>query len=58
MGMLLNNWFMACIKEDDFVIIRPPLLFVYIAQTGFPLGTDLSKGTSKTLNEDWPAWDG
>jgi hypothetical protein len=43
---------MACIKEDDFVIIRPPLLFVYIAQTGFPLGTDLSKGTSKTLNED------
>lgn len=57
MGMLLNNWFMACIKEDDFVIIRPPL-FVYIAQTGFPLGTDLSKGTSKILNEDWPAWDG
>lgn len=57
MGMLLNNWFMACNKEDDFVIIRPPL-FVYIAQTGFPLGTDLSKGKSKILNEDWPAWDG
>jgi len=38
---------MACIKEDDSVIIRPPL-FVYIAQTGFPLGTDLSKGTSNS----------
>ena len=40
--MLLNDWFIASVKEDNFVIIRPPF-FVYNAQAAFP--------PSKILNE-------
>lgn len=42
---LLNSWFRAGIKDEDFIIHRPPF-HVSKLQACFPPGTDLSKGTS------------
>ncbi|DAZ91043.1 TPA_asm: fusion protein [Phelipanche aegyptiaca amalgavirus 1] len=48
--ILLNEWFRAGIEEDEFLIHRPPY-HVTRKQAVFPLGTDLSKGTSHILDQ-------
>ncbi|DAB41675.1 TPA_inf: ORF1+2p [Capsicum annuum amalgavirus 1] len=48
--VVLNEWFRAGIKDEDFVITRPPY-HVRTYQAVFPSGLDLSKGTSKIIHK-------
>nr|WCJ13316.1 putative RdRp [Festuca pratensis amalgavirus 1] len=55
---LLNDWFLAGIKEKDFNITRPPF-FVETYQAVFPPGTDLTLGTSKIIDQcRWVKFEG
>ncbi|DAB41685.1 TPA_inf: ORF1+2p [Festuca pratensis amalgavirus 1] len=55
---LLNEWFLAGIKEKDFNITRPPF-YVETYQAVFPPGTDLSLGTSKIVDQcEWVRFEG
>lgn len=55
---LLNEWFLAGIKDEDFNITRPPF-HVETFQAVFPPGTDLTLGTSKILHQcQWVRFDG
>ncbi|UXX34127.1 RNA-dependent RNA polymerase [Pseudostellaria heterophylla amalgavirus 1] len=58
MHRLLNEWFRAGIKEEDFKVHRPPF-HVRRFQAVFPAGTDLSLGTSKIVHKaKWVEIDG
>nr|AWH55634.1 fusion protein [Rubber dandelion latent virus 1] len=51
--VLLNEWFLAGIEDEEFLIHRPPF-HVGRVQAVFPPGTDLSQGTSKMLDQaEW-----
>ncbi|DAB41673.1 ORF1+2p [Medicago sativa amalgavirus 1] len=55
---LLNDWFLAGISEDEFLIHRPPY-HVTKVQACFPEGTDLSRGTSGMLKKAvWVPFEG
>ncbi|DAZ91033.1 TPA_asm: fusion protein [Melampyrum roseum amalgavirus 1] len=54
----LNEYFRAGIEPEDFVVTRPPY-FVTTEQACFPPGTDLSKGTSRLLDDaEWVPFEG
>lgn len=56
--VLLNEYFNAGIEEEEFLIHRPPF-HVITEQAVFPPGLDLSKGTSKIINQArWVPFDG
>lgn len=56
--VLLNEYFRAGIKEEDFFIHRPPF-HVAKLQACFPPGTDLSHGTSKIIKgARWEEFEG
>lgn len=58
MHSLLNEWFRAGIKDEDFFIHRPPF-HVRKAQAVFPPGTNLEKGTSGLLKDaKWVEFEG
>jgi hypothetical protein len=55
---LLNDWFLAGIKDEDFAITRAPF-HVETYQAVFPPGTDLTKGTSKIIDQcEWVRFEG
>lgn len=55
---LLNTWFRAGIKDEDFLIHRPPF-HVRRLQACFPPGTALGAGTSAIIREaQWVEFDG
>lgn len=47
---VLNEWFRAGIEDEDWFIHRPPF-HVTRVQAVFPIGVDLSKGTSSLLDQ-------
>nr|UPO63389.1 RNA-dependent RNA polymerase [Cucumis melo amalgavirus 1] len=54
----LNEWFLAGIEEEDFIIHRPPFHVSKVQATFLP-GVDLSQGTSHILDQaQWVPFDG